>query len=66
MIYLDKDSEFYKVNGCPISVKHMGNDIPFVRWVLFYQISKPDLLIKLKKSILLEIIVKTKKNSLSY
>jgi hypothetical protein len=61
ILSFDIDSEFDKCNGCPISVDHMGNKVPYARWVLYNQISRPDLLIRLNKPILLEIKVKNKK-----
>ena len=61
VLSFDIDSEFDQCNGCAISVNHMGNNVPYARWVLYNQISRPDLLIRLNKPILLEIKVKNKK-----
>jgi Holliday junction resolvase len=62
IIPFDIHSEFQKCNDCcPIQVNHCGINMPYARYVLFKQISRPDLLINFKKPILLEIKHKNKK-----
>lgn len=62
VIPFDIQSEFEKCNdNCPIKIEHMGNKIPYARWILYNNISRPDLVIKYKKPLLIEIKHKNKK-----
>ena len=62
VIKFDIGSEFEKCNkGCPIFVDHMGEKMPYARWVLYNQCSRPDLIINFNKPILIEIKYKNKK-----
>lgn len=58
----DIESEFEKCNNnCPIQVEHFGQMIPYARWILYGQISRPDMVVRLNKPILIEIKHKNKK-----
>ncbi len=60
-IYFDIQSEFEKCNNnCPIQIEHYNEKIPYSRWILYNQTSRPDFLIKYKKPIYLEIKYKNK------
>jgi hypothetical protein len=63
IISFDINSEFEKCNEkCPIKVDHFGNSIPYARWVLYNNISRPDFVLKINgKPLLLEIKHKNKK-----
>jgi len=62
IINFDIQSEFEKCNtSCPVKVEHCGQAMPYARWVLYGQLSRPDFIIRLNKPILVEIKHKNKK-----
>ncbi|HOE93296.1 MAG TPA: hypothetical protein PKY52_05660 [Methanofastidiosum sp.] len=62
IINFDIDSEFEKCNkDCPIQIDHMGEKIPYARWILYNKISRPDLIVNYNKPIFIETKYKNKK-----
>jgi Holliday junction resolvase len=62
ILEFDIQSEFEKCNEvCPIKVDHCGQKMPYARWTLYKNITRPDLIVNYNKPLLIEIKHKNKK-----